>query len=198
MNAVGDTIFSDLDPFAFDDGTHGSYNVKYPDVFTPQNDARKFLEYTGYTNGAAGIVYQGMFPEGRLPGKVMALGFPFETIYPEASRIALMEKFYAFIHDGLAIEDGGMLPETSSLNQNYPNPFNPRTTIAYQLSEFSKVEISVYDMNGKKVKTLMEQEQGSGYYSIVWDASHLASGIYFAMMKVNAKVLDTRKMTLLK
>jgi hypothetical protein len=198
VRAVGDTIFSSLAPFAFDNGTHGSYNVMYPDVFTPQNDARTFLEYTGYTGGAAGIVYEGMFPEGRMPGKVMVLGFPFETIYPEASRIALMEKFYEFVYNGLAIDDESIVPETSCLDQNYPNPFNPITTIAYQISEFCTVELSIYDMNGKKVKTLIEQEQGSGHYSVVWDASHLASGIYFTVLKVNAEVLATRKMTLLK
>lgn len=198
VNAVGDTIFSQLEPFSFDNGTHGTYDVKYPDVFTPQNDARKFLEYTGYKTGAAGVVYEGMFPEGRAPGKIMVLGFPFETIYPEASRIALMDAFYEFIHNGLAIDDGSIVPETSCLDQNYPNPFNPRTTIAYQLSELSIVELSIYDMNGKKVKTLIEQEQRSGYYSVDWDASSLASGIYVTVMKVNDKIIGSNKMTLLK
>ncbi len=196
VRGIGDTVFSALGNFSFDNGTHGSYNVKYADVFTPKNGAQKVFEYPGFA-GAAGVVYEGYFPEGLESGKIMVLGFPFETVYPESKRLELMHSFVEFSQHGLAVLKND-IPVEHKLLPNYPNPFNPKTAITYQLSAISDVEIIVYDMNGRKVSSLVNRSQIAGSYRVIWDASHLSSGIYFTVMKVDGKIIETQKLTLMK
>ncbi len=70
-------------------------------------------------------------------------------------------------------------PATYQLLQNYPNPFNPTTTLSYQLSEPSHVNLKVYDILGREVITLVDEQQDAGYYQKVFNAQRLSSGIYF-------------------
>lgn len=90
------------------------------------------------------------------------------------------------------------IPVNSKLEQNYPNPFNPTSTFNFQLSTDAKTEISVYDLNGRKLKTLISQYLNTGNYSIQFNGSGLSSGIYIYAMKVNGKLTDMKKMTLVK
>jgi len=198
VEATGDTIFSDLSSFSFDNGTHGTYNVQYPDVFTPLNDAGAFLKYTGCNTGAAGIVFEGLFPDGSQDGKIMVLGFPFETVYPEEARTELLREYFQFSELGLAIDDQTDIPQDHQLDQNYPNPFNPRTTISFQLSTFSHLKLSIYDMRGVLIDKLINENIDAGQYEIIWDASRFASGVYVCAMLVDNVVIDTRKLLLLK
>lgn len=68
------------------------------------------------------------------------------------------------------------------LQQNYPNPFNPYTTIAYSLPKSEHVELSIFDVNGKQVRTLVNELQNAGTYTVVWNAENLSSGLYFYSM----------------
>jgi len=70
-------------------------------------------------------------------------------------------------------------PEKYSLSQNYPNPFNPSTTIEYQIPEMVNVNLVVYDILGRKVKTLVNEIQNAGNYKVTFNAEGIASGIYF-------------------
>ncbi len=196
--SLHDTVFSDLSSFSFDKGTHGTYNVRYPDVFTPQNDARTFLKYTGCNAGAAGIIFDGIFPGGSQEGKIMVLGFPFETVYPAANRTALLRDYFEFSEFGLAVNEESGIPQYHRLEQNYPNPFNPRTTIRFQMSEFGALKLNVYDMRGVLVNELINENIDAGKYELTWDASHLASGVYICVMQVNDNIFGSEKLTLLK
>ena len=89
------------------------------------------------------------------------------------------------------------LPDTDMLYQNYPNPFNPETAIGYQLSADSYVTLKVYDILGNLVKTLVNQYQTKGEYSLSFNASGIASGIYFYRLKAG-NYSAIRKMILLK
>ena len=93
-------------------------------------------------------------------------------------------------------------PKTFGLSQNYPNPFNPTTIIQYQLSAGSAVTLKVYDMLGKEVKTLVNQRQEAGMYSVILDGSRLSSGVYFyriVAVSTNGKIYNaTKKLILLK
>ena len=198
VHAEGDTIFSELGAFSFDNGTHGTYNVRYPDVFTPLNDAQSCMKYTGCNTGSAGIVYEGIFPGGSETGKIMVLGFPFETIYPEAARASIMKSFIDFSEDGLAVEYEAVIPETHGLLPNYPNPFNPLTHIAYRLCTAGKVELEIVDLSGRKIGTLVHGMRDAGTYSVTWDASKIASGIYVSILKVDGLMVDSKKMLLVK
>ncbi|MFZ4590362.1 MAG: right-handed parallel beta-helix repeat-containing protein [Ignavibacteria bacterium] len=71
------------------------------------------------------------------------------------------------------------IPTTFSLNQNYPNPFNPSTTIKYGLPNDTKVSLVVFDMLGRKVMTLVNDNQKAGYHEVQFNALNLSSGTYF-------------------
>tara|TARA_R110002124_G_scaffold257722_5_gene423424 strand:- start:193 stop:693 length:501 start_codon:yes stop_codon:yes gene_type:complete len=89
------------------------------------------------------------------------------------------------------------LPVEFNLFQNYPNPFNPSTTIKYGIPEASHVSILVYNMLGKKVATIVDERKSSGWYTVRFDASNLASGFYF--YRIIAKdFIGIKKMMLIK
>lgn len=94
-------------------------------------------------------------------------------------------------------ENLDVVPQYFILHQNYPNPFNPTTSIEYQLVDAEKVSLKVYDVLGREVKTLVNEEKLPGNYSVTFDASNLSSGIYFYRMQ-SGKFIDTKKMILLK
>jgi hypothetical protein len=84
-----------------------------------------------------------------------------------------------------------------SLSQNYPNPFNPSTVISYQLPVIGFVTLKVYDILGREIATLVNEEKPAGEYEVEFDGSALTSGIYFYQLKAGSYV-ETRKMVLLK
>jgi len=90
-----------------------------------------------------------------------------------------------------------LTPETYSLSQNYPNPFNPTTAITYQLSALSNVKLVVYDLLGREIRTLVNQEKPAGSYSIDFSAADLPSGVYFYKLTAG-KFSETKKMTVVK
>ncbi|MCI0514310.1 T9SS type A sorting domain-containing protein [candidate division KSB1 bacterium] len=85
--------------------------------------------------------------------------------------------------------------ETYDLVQNYPNPFNPSTNIAYTIAQPGEVRLEVFNTLGQKIQTLIHQYQSTGNYSVQFDGTTLASGIYFYQLTVN-NVIQTRKMLL--
>lgn len=90
-----------------------------------------------------------------------------------------------------------LAPDQFSLDQNYPNPFNPQTTIKYNLAENAYVNLVVYDNMGRQVQTLINQHQTAGSYSVKFDGSDLASGIYYYRIEVG-NFSKTRHMLLIK
>ena len=90
-----------------------------------------------------------------------------------------------------------ILPSDFSLEQNYPNPFNPETVIEYRLPLKSAVTLKIFDILGNEIRTLVNEEQNPGKYTIRFDASRLASGVYF--YRLNAGDFSSaKKMLLLK
>ena len=98
--------------------------------------------------------------------------------------------------------DGDQLPKTYALHQNYPNPFNPITTLRYGLPEDAMVNITIYDMMGRVVSNLVNNQQYGGYKSVKWNATNnqgepVSAGVY--LYKIQAgDFVDTKKMILLK
>ncbi len=99
------------------------------------------------------------------------------------------------------------IPEKHRLFHNYPNPFNPSTTIPYQLARTGKVELSIYDIHGRLVHTIINKTQSAGIYRVSWDGSNsqgikVSSGIYFYRLRVyspgQSVVQIEKKMLLLK
>ncbi len=93
--------------------------------------------------------------------------------------------------------DNSTLPEFYALLKSYPNPFNPIISIPFTIPEKSHVNITIYDLNGKKIQTLINDDIFAGYHSIYWNASSFPSGTYLVKMTCKSLV-KTNKITLLK
>jgi hypothetical protein len=94
------------------------------------------------------------------------------------------------------------LPQKFTLEQNFPNPFNPFTTLRYDLPEDALVNITIYDMLGRKVKTLVNTTQDAGFKSVIWDATNnqgrpASAGVYLYNLQAG-EFVQTKKMVLLK
>ena len=89
------------------------------------------------------------------------------------------------------------VPVQFDLSVNYPNPFNPSTTIRFALPEDNHVSLKVYDIIGKEVATLVNEQKSAGHYTVRFEASRLSSGIYFYQIQAG-KFYDSKKMLLLK
>lgn len=85
----------------------------------------------------------------------------------------------------------------SRLHKNYPNPFNPTTTIQYELPQRSDVQITIYDLLGRELTTLVSETQEAGHKYVQWDASEVSSGMYLYQIRAG-EFVQTRKMVLLK
>jgi len=92
------------------------------------------------------------------------------------------------------VNDPEMTPDKFGLSQNYPNPFNPSTTIKYVIEKPGFVTLKVYDMLGREVANLVNQDQSAGVYTVKFDASQLASGIYFYKLESGSNSLINKMM----
>ena len=93
------------------------------------------------------------------------------------------------------------VPKKYALSQNYPNPFNPTTKIDYDLPYDGKVNIVLYDITGREVAIVVNENHTAGYYTAEFNASHLASGVYFYRIIAKGGKSDfivTKKMMLIK
>jgi hypothetical protein len=92
-------------------------------------------------------------------------------------------------------------PKNFSVSQNYPNPFNPTTKIDFEVPLDSKVNITLFDISGKEVQTLLNEKKSAGYYSVAFNAVNLSSGTYFYRISGengDRMFSETKKMTLIK
>jgi hypothetical protein len=92
---------------------------------------------------------------------------------------------------------GTQLPKEFALSQNYPNPFNPSTTIKYDLPVDTRVSLKLFNILGQEVLTLVNEEQKAGYKSVEWNASNVASSVYFYRIQAGDFVAS-KKLLLLK
>ncbi len=190
--------------YAFDnDGSDGS--IKLNDTFT---DAEKWTALSGGIsrtdagpNDISLMVSSGpyTFETGGRIEVAFALGAADNLEDLTDVMIQAREK-YGDIPVGVRREETDVLPKEFSLSQNYPNPFNPSTTIEYQLplSESSyHVNLKIFDSLGREVFRLINAEQSAGKYSINFDASNLASGMYIYRLQAG-KFSQSKKMILIK
>ena len=112
--------------------------------------------------------------------------------------------FTNFIDNSLGITNKNEIqkPNIFLLQQNYPNPFNPVTTLIYSLTEENMVKITVYDMLGRKVRTLVNAAREAGRWSVRWDATNdqggpVSDGVYLYQIRTD-KFSETKKMIFIK
>jgi len=99
--------------------------------------------------------------------------------------------------DLLGVSDEAAPPRDFVLRQNYPNPFNAATRIEFALKEASHISLSIFDVRGDLIKTLIDKQLSPGNHSVVWDAEYLSSGTYYYSLKT-VTGSETKKMILLK
>jgi len=121
----------------------------------------------------------------------------------------LVSKSMSEVKDGIVnirstnnIDNPSGLAKMFTLDQNYPNPFNALTTINYQIATQTKVSISIYDITGRIINTVVNDNKSPGKYSVIWNGRNtygkpLASGIYFYQIETDS-FIKTRKMLLVK
>jgi Secretion system C-terminal sorting domain len=117
----------------------------------------------------------------------------------DAGNSVLTETFPEFksVTVSLAAGIGSNLPKSFAIQQNYPNPFNPTTNIAFDVPKASHVELSVFNVLGQKVVSLVNQAMDPGTHTVAWDASTNSSGVYYYRI-VAGDFSATKKMVLLK
>ena len=116
------------------------------------------------------------------------------TLYTVDFYLWTLDKWY-YTETGVEEEKG--LPQAFNLSQNYPNPFNPTTTIPFRLTEAGQVELTIYDLRGQKIQTLVNQRMEPGNHTFKFDGSGLPSGSYIYQIKFNNQ-MQAKQMVLLK
>ncbi len=111
--------------------------------------------------------------------------------------VVYVDNVYLYKGMPVSIENPNDVPATFALDQNYPNPFNPSTNISYSIPENGKVSLEVYNIQGQKVTTLVNEQKSAGSYTVTFDASNLASGVYMYRL-VSKNSVQVRKMLLIK
>jgi hypothetical protein len=113
--------------------------------------------------------------------------------------LALLIGTEAFVEETLS----EIAPETAHLLPNYPNPFRHSTTIEYSLPERQHVRIEIYDILGRLVRVLADENQQAGFHTLTWDSHsqsgrRLASGVYFYQLMAGGQVVNTKKMVVVR
>jgi len=113
------------------------------------------------------------------------------------AKVSLASALEALVLKPNAVAGAGNAPMSFALNQNYPNPFNPTTVVSWQLPMAGKVRLAVYDMLGREVAVLVDEQQMPGPHSVTWNASGLASGTYIYRLSAGT-FIDSKTMLLVK
>jgi hypothetical protein len=178
---TSNSVFAGLGNSFFDNGNNGTYNVAYPDVINAINGGINGLKYANLTNNNAGIYFKGLFPNAISDtGKVVTLGFPFETVYPESKRFTLMKNILDFFYDipNIVTDINNYQFKNVTI---YPNPFFDNFTVDISENLFQKTSIQIFNNLGELIlsKTLTNKKTTINF-------NDYPSGIYF--IKLNNKM----------
>ncbi|NUN68370.1 MAG: T9SS type A sorting domain-containing protein [Bacteroidetes bacterium] len=184
--------------FSYGDTLQGSpYREDYPDYVTAFGGSTLAASYA---NGLGAMtVYNGMFTGGTSAGSVVLLCVPFETIHSKSSRDAVMTRVLGYFGYPVSVAErmDAVIPAAFSLEQNFPNPFNPVTTIRFSLPQDGPATLAIYDILGKEVAVPVRGELQAGTYSVQWNGSGAASGLYFYRLTAGGTSI-TKKLMLTK
>jgi carboxyl-terminal processing protease len=174
--------------------------------------AKKIGSQTSGADGNISLIY--------LPGGVVSVFTGLGVFYPDyrpTQRIGIvpdievkqtiagvrqgqdevLEKGIEYIVGTTDVARDGTSPAKFSLSQNYPNPFNPSTVISYQLPVYSHVTLKVFDLLGREVATLVNEEKRAGSYEVTFNGKNLSSGVYFYRLQAG-EFVQTKKLILQK
>lgn len=205
---VDNSIFSGVSNITFDNGTHGTYDVDWPDGIKPVNGGEicaKFNNVDYNSRGGMGIQYLGTFGNGNALGGIVHLSVGFETIYPESKRNELMGKIVDYYEQQLSVNDHipHSIPSGISIKSIFPNPSNSSITIVIE-NHLPKelTHINITDILGRTVKTYTLPLSQSKMNNWVWNGlndqgQQVSTGIY--LISVESGVYrDIQKVSMIK
>jgi hypothetical protein len=181
---VGGTIFESLNL----EFGNNPYPEDSPDFVNPFG-AGAMANLIYRPNQIAGVQYEGTFAGGTTPGRLVYLGFPFETISGEGNRTEVMARILKYFFPTTSVDDhSGTTARDFALLQNFPNPFNPETVIPYVLPVPSHVDVTIFDSRGQTVRELVHEKKSAGSFEESWDGLDdqgflAASGNYFVRLR---------------
>jgi hypothetical protein len=159
------------------------FNAQTPDILFDKNGKLYGLTVLG-SNPNNLIVIDTATAVGALIGSLGYSGLQAIALSPDAAA-------------GVNNPVGHVIPTSFSLEQNFPNPFNPTTLIQFSIPQTSKINLKIFDALGRVVITLAEGPRQPGVYQVLFDASHLASGIYYYRLTAGS-FTDIKRMILIK
>ncbi len=191
VEAVKGTMFEGVPDFYFDNGTHGTYDVNWPDAILPAEGAVLGLKFknVSVSDGGCAIYYYGSFGESAKKARLVYLTFPLETVYAASDRDLLLTESLKFLNTPTAVPlSPKSTPEKFRLISAYPNPFNSTAVIRFSLGERMKITLKIYNIRGSEV---YEQSAGylpSGEHLLKWRGvdrrgQKVPSGAYFFRLK---------------
>jgi hypothetical protein len=186
------TVFDGL-TINFDNGTHGVYNVNWPDVINTSGGSSVALRYN--SSEIAAVQFSGTVSDGTSACKIINMGFPFGTIYTESERVALIGKvlnYFGFDDTQSSVDN--VVPKQFELIGNYPNPFNNSTVFKFYLPNTGNVTIDVYNVNGQRVATAYNGICNEGTNNVSFTSDKLASGIYIYRIKTSSNISQGKMM----
>ncbi len=188
---VSGSILESVGTFTYDDGSHGSYDVDYPDGIKPINGSEVCAKYSNvnYSSyGGAGIAYNGVFGSGTNDGALVHLSVGFEAIYPSQTRNSLMSAILTWFNEVNAIDPSGTpLPAEFLIASIYPNPTNSTATITFNEGPIlENTSLNIYNILGQKIFS-MELPGNSRNKSVHWNGlmengKQAPTGMYIAQI----------------
>jgi hypothetical protein len=184
------------------------YPEDFPDAVNVFGGGTVCLRYGNGLN--AGIQFAGTFSGGNRPGKLVYLGFPFETIASAQMRQEVMRRVLEFFLGTTTVAEASKndgVPTEFVLLQNYPNPFNPATTFRFGLPQRARVQLEIFNVLGQRVRNWPASWMERGFHQQQWDGlneagSPVASGKYFLRMTAEspagARWVRTTQMSLVR
>ena len=179
---------------------------------SPRKSASENADTNWAFDPAASLTQQWPLPENiRVTNSTLRTaglgGFPLGNLFHwdksrytawKAQEAAENSQIQAWLANGMTgVVERAEVPLAFTLRQNYPNPFNPATRIDYAVPQTGRVSLKVYDLLGREVATLFDGEQHLGSYTVDFDGSRLASGVYIYTLRAGANAIS-RKLVLLK
>lgn len=172
----------------------GLVQPKQEAVLFESSDSKAYLAYSALDNTFTSLILTnedgiGIFPmAGDNTALVMANNGYLYAFNPYGKSTALDENITTDLP----------IPDRYQLFQNYLNPFNPVTVISWQLPVASHVDLSIYNILGQKVATLVNKKQPAGIYNVEWEAMGFAGGVYLYRLETDNGFVQTKKLVLLK
>jgi hypothetical protein len=157
------------------------FSSGYTHVFKSNADNQYSLWYFRHDDNSTSVLFYDIDRDGR-KDILVSKGVNGVGVFTDVYRA----------NSSAGISNGKELPGSILLSNSFPNPFNPTTTITYEIPSRSRVTLKVFNLLGEEVATLVDEEVSAGRHSEIWNATGIASGVYFCRLQVGERVMTSK------